>query len=208
MNERSPAATGPDAEPRWPPILAYVFVFGFVQLLPNRYHVLGPWVPWALFAVGVGSMLAVAFAPTSFFWRRVERAVIVGIFAIVCILTITTVVKLVADMLATKHGFGGITLLETGAQIWLVNLVSFALLYWQVDSAGAQTHANDFDFAEKDRPRFVDYLFLAFGTSTSFMPPDYARPVSHRAKLMLMLQALISLTTLFLIAARAVSTLA
>jgi hypothetical protein len=53
----------------------------------------------------------------------------------------------------------------------------------------------------------VDYLYLAFTTSTSFTPPDHARPTSHRAKLLLMLQASISLATLFLIASRAIATL-
>ena len=56
------------------------------------------------------------------------------------------------------------------------------------------------------RPGFVDYLFLAFNTSTAFSPTDV--PVLSRwAKLMMMVQSSISLTTLALLAARAVNIL-
>jgi uncharacterized membrane protein len=55
-------------------------------------------------------------------------------------------------------------------------------------------------------PGFVDYLFLAFNTSTAFSPTD--SPVLSRwAKLMMMVQALISFTTVALLAARAVNIL-
>ncbi|HEV8234114.1 MAG TPA: hypothetical protein VGP84_05925, partial [Gemmatimonadaceae bacterium] len=56
------------------------------------------------------------------------------------------------------------------------------------------------------RPGFVDYLFLAFNTSTAFSPTDV--PVLSRwAKLMMMVQACISFTSVAVIAARAVNIL-
>jgi hypothetical protein len=52
----------------------------------------------------------------------------------------------------------------------------------------------------------VDYLFLAFNTSTAFSPTDV--PVlSPWAKGMMMVQSTISLSTLALLAARAVNIL-
>jgi hypothetical protein len=55
-------------------------------------------------------------------------------------------------------------------------------------------------------PNYVDYLFLAFNTSTAFSPTD--APVLERwAKALMMLQSLISLTVLALLAARAVNIL-
>jgi hypothetical protein len=55
-------------------------------------------------------------------------------------------------------------------------------------------------------PGFIDYLFLAFNTSTAFSPTD--SPVLSRwAKVLMMVQSLISLTTLALLAARAVNIL-
>jgi uncharacterized membrane protein len=55
-------------------------------------------------------------------------------------------------------------------------------------------------------PQFVDYLFLAFNTSTAFSPTDTA-VLSHWAKLVTMLQSLISLAIIALLAARAVNIL-
>ena len=56
------------------------------------------------------------------------------------------------------------------------------------------------------KPRFVDYLFLAFNTSTAFSPTDV--PVLSRwAKLLMMIQSIVSLGTLAILAARAINIL-
>jgi len=53
-------------------------------------------------------------------------------------------------------------------------------------------------------PNFIDYLFLAFNTSTAFSPTDV--PVLSRwAKALMMIQALISLLIIALLAGRAVN---
>ena len=54
--------------------------------------------------------------------------------------------------------------------------------------------------------RFVDYLFLAFNTSTAFSPTGTA-VLSRWAKLGMMVQSLVSLTIIALLAARAVNIL-
>jgi len=55
-------------------------------------------------------------------------------------------------------------------------------------------------------PNFVDYLFLSFTASTAFSPTD--TPVLQRwAKILMMLQSLLSLLILVLLAARAVNIL-
>jgi uncharacterized membrane protein len=56
-------------------------------------------------------------------------------------------------------------------------------------------------------PGFVDYLFLSFTTCTAFSPTD-TLPLTPRMKLLMMLEAVISLMTLVLVAARAVNILA
>jgi hypothetical protein len=209
------------AEPRWSAILALLFVLGLTLLLPSRYKFGPVWFPYAIVGVVVASMLTVTILPTSILWHRVERVIVLAIFAIVCGMNILAVGRLVGDMITHKHGYAATTLLESAAVIWIINVLLFALLYWQLDRAGPEARAADFagtaDFhfaetqAEKTSlawtPAFVDYLYLAFATSTAFSPPDYARPSSRRAKLLLMFQASISLTTLVLIASRAVSSL-
>jgi hypothetical protein len=67
--------------------------------------------------------------------------------------------------------------------------------------------ASDPDSSAKGwSPGFVDYLFLAFNTSTAFSPTDV--PVLSRwAKLLMMVQSIISLATIALLAGRAVNIL-
>jgi hypothetical protein len=55
-------------------------------------------------------------------------------------------------------------------------------------------------------PNFVDYLFLAFNTSTAFSPTD-SPVLAPWAKLLMMLQSLLSLLIIALLAARAVNIL-
>jgi hypothetical protein len=201
-----------DTETRWPPILALVLILCLVNALPGRYQAVGTWFPWVLVGIGIGSMLAVSFARGKRFWHRIERITLIALFAIACVANVVSIGRLVQDMVGVKHGFDSITLLETATEMWAVNILVFALLYWQVDRPATRTDAADFVFAEKEtneawEPRFVDYLFAAFATSTSFTAPDYSRPATPRAKLMLMAQATISLTVLFLIASRAIATL-
>ena len=53
-------------------------------------------------------------------------------------------------------------------------------------------------------PQFVDYLFLAFNTSTAFSPTD--TPVLTRwGKILMMIESMISLAVLLILAARAVN---
>jgi hypothetical protein len=55
-------------------------------------------------------------------------------------------------------------------------------------------------------PQFVDYLFLSFNTSTALSPTDVPA-LSRWAKALMMIQAMISLTVVVLLAARAVNIL-
>ena len=118
-------------------------------------------------------------------------------------------------------------LLRSAGALWVCNLLVFACWYWRLD-AGApyqralrRSHTDGaFLFPQmmmdpelkkqmgEDNwaPGFVDYLFLAFNTSTAFSPTDV--PVLSRwAKVMMIVQSLISLTTIALLAARAVNIL-
>ncbi len=114
-------------------------------------------------------------------------------------------------------------LLTAAAALWVGNILLFASWYWRLDAGGphrrASRHRHDcgsFLFPQMTlpddmrpphwRPGFVDYLFLAFNTSTAFSPTDV--PVLSRwAKALMMVQALISLGTVAIVAARAVNIL-
>ena len=113
-------------------------------------------------------------------------------------------------------------LLQAAVTLWFANILVFAAWYWRLDAGGPnmrdqrKAHIEGaFQFpqmvlsgksARAWRPGFVDYLFLAFNTSTAFSPTDV--PVLSRwAKVMMMIQALISLVTVAIVAARAVNIL-
>jgi len=55
-------------------------------------------------------------------------------------------------------------------------------------------------------PVFLDYLFLAFNTSTAFSPTDTA-VLARWAKVMTMLQSILSLAIIAILAARAINML-
>jgi hypothetical protein len=110
-------------------------------------------------------------------------------------------------------------LLRSAVALWISNILVFASWYWRLDAGGPNQRElrgehmdGAFLFPQMtlgDRdwlPGFMDYLFLAFNTSTAFSPTDV--PVLSRwAKGMMMVQSTISLTTLALLAARAVNIL-
>ena len=118
-------------------------------------------------------------------------------------------------------------LLRSAAALWVCNLLVFACWYWRLDAGGPHQralHRSHTDGAflfpqmvldpdlrremgeDAWRPGFIDYLFLAFNTSTAFSPTDV--PVLSRwAKVLMMLQASISLATIAILAARAVNVL-
>jgi uncharacterized membrane protein len=101
--------------------------------------------------------------------------------------------------------------------IWLTNVLVFALWYWELDRGGpgrrsASSGGGAFRFPQQQAqavawtPGFVDYLYLSFTNATALSPTDTV-PLSAWAKLLMMLQALISLLTLVLVAAHAVNVL-
>jgi uncharacterized membrane protein len=117
------------------------------------------------------------------------------------------------------HSLDALTLLVSGVLLWASNILTFALWYWEVDGGGpAHRHATgcgSTDFAFPQRvlnepalahwmPDFVDYLFLAFNTNTAFSPTD-TMVLERRAKLMMMYQSVLSLTTIVVLVARAIN---
>jgi hypothetical protein len=161
-------------------------------------------------------------------WKRVSRyrpllKVLAG--ALVIIVSVANAFALFTIIRAlvggtTSHGR---TLLLDAVNIWMTNVIIFALWYWQIDQGGPSLDRSvphppsDFLFPQMVAPPenpaasqhagFVDYLFLSFTTCTAFSPTD-TLPLTWRMKLLMMLEAIISLLTIAIVAARAVNILA
>ena len=55
-------------------------------------------------------------------------------------------------------------------------------------------------------PHFLDYVFLAFTSATALSPAD-TQPLTKKAKLLMMIQSMLSLAIIIFLAARAVNVL-
>jgi hypothetical protein len=203
-------------EPRWPAFVAMLAASGVYWALPEPLSV-GP--SWLLLVV-----IFLLLIPTVVSYHR-------GRFDITRILTFTANGLITLAMIVSlgfliqgipQHRESPTAMLRSACALWITNILVFALWYWKLDAGGPlgrerSTGAikSSFLFPQmltqeggdpRWSPHFMDYLFLAFNTSTAFSPTDTA-VLSRWAKIGMMLQALISLTIVALLAARAVNIL-
>lgn len=194
-------------------MLAMIAIAGVRFALPRTLS-FGP--DWAL-AVVVGLLLA--STTVLHHTRKPGANQILGylLSAIVTADMIASLVLLVARLPAHRETPRQLLLAALG--LWSSNVLVFASWYWRLDAGGPnerdrrESHdSGAFLFLQMQigedawRPAFVDYLFLAFNTSTAFSPTDV--PVLSRwAKLMMMVQSSISLGTVVILAGRAVNIL-
>lgn len=201
--------------PRWPAAMALI-VIGLAYLLLPDELIFGP--RWLLLIVGLVALILFPFIHQQE-WHKVSRMLGLG----------TTVLATIAITLSSIFLLTGLqnnqtpapTLLRDAALIWCINVVTFALWYWEIDGGGPAKRrvghhtSSDFLFpqmtmddenSQRWSPTFIDYLFLAFNTSTAFSPTD-TLVLSRHAKLLMMLQSIISLIVIAVLAARAVNTL-
>jgi hypothetical protein len=208
-------------EPRWQALLAFLAVGGIYLALP-RSLIIGP--TWLLPTVIV--VLLVPTVVTHRTGRRsLNRALGVLISAITTIALIASVILLVR--LLPSHKEDPIRLLLSGAELWLTNVLVFALWYWRLDGGGPTVRHERQEFGSRSflfpqmqleksergrfecegwRPRFVDYVFVAFTQSSTFGPTD-APLLARWAKVFAMVQIFISLSIVILLISRAVGVL-
>ena len=167
-------------------------------------------------------MLGVQFAPLKRRWLRIERIVTIVFCIAIEVAIVDMLIGLLKDIAAGSAAAGGLWLLSSSIFVWLLNVTSFALLYWQTDRGGPSRRADgtakrpDWLFAQAGagdavapgwEPAFVDYLFLGFTTATAFSPTD-ALPLTPRAKLLMMVESMVSMVTILVTVSRAINTLA
>ncbi len=202
-------------------MLALLAVGGLRLALPESLS-FGP--DWLLLAV-VGALLI----PTAWARQRgMDRLTQVLGYILTSIVTVDLIVSLSLLLAALPlHKEVPRDLLRSASALWITNILVFASWYWRLDEGGPRARElrgvhTDGAFlfpqmtlnsqAKREMgeqcwsPGFVDYLFLAFNTSAAFSPTD--SPVLSRwAKILMMIQSLISFATVVLLAARAVNIL-
>ena len=213
---RNGAPPGRRGLPRWPAALALLGI-GALYTVISGGLTLGP----RAFLLG---LVAVLLVPLLSAHLRGSHLLARGLAFVVT--GLVTVAVVASVFLLVSSSFGGRTsaptLLQDAALLWVINVVTFAVWYWEIDGGGPaqrrrqEHHSEDFLFPQMNlddkaargwSPGFLDYLFLAFNTSTAFSPTDTA-VLSRRAKVLMMVQALLSLVILAVLVSRAINALA
>jgi len=207
-------------QPVWPAAVAVLAVGGLYVSLPEPLT-FGP--SWLLLAVVSALLIPVIVARMrgSFELNQNLGYVLLGVVTAALLWSVWLLVRSLP-----RHTLTPLALLRSAAALWITNVLVFASWYWRLDAGGPHARnlspchtKGDFLFPQMTlapgsqrpldpawTPGFVDYLFLAFNTSTAFSPTD--SPVLSRwAKVAMMVQSSISLVTLALLAARAVNIL-
>ena len=228
-------------EPRWPASLAIIAAFALYGLLPPTLTLqamqdalglgLGQeWLRWVLPALEVALLVTLTIAeprrragePR---WLRYGAVAIIALVNIANIVSLFLLVRILLhpQVLHLKPGqqLTGEQLLIPSINVWLTNVLVFALWYWELDRGGPDDRSRpvhrrpDFLFPqmttphctrERWTPSFMDYLYVSFTNATAFSPTD-TMPLTPWAKTLMTVQALASLLTVALVAARAINIL-
>jgi uncharacterized membrane protein len=219
--ERDRCAWGYPSKPesRLPAAAAVLAAVLLYVTLPDRFTI-GP--VWLLPLLELGMLVPLAIAVPVRHAREtmVHRAVSIAAIAVVNVANVASLILLVRSLLRGGPA-EGTPLIFAAMQIWLTNVIVFALWYWELDRGGPSARCRD-DHREPDflfpqmttpaaaprywTPRFIDYLYVAFTNATAFSPTD-TMPLTPWAKVLMTAQSLASLLTVALVAARAVNIL-
>lgn len=217
-------------EHRWPAVLALLGALALYAFLPNelvgaqRFVVVG---------AGVALLVPLVIVNPHRLTRetRWSRALSVVLALLLVLANQAMLVILVFKLVGGHHDAPG--LLLAALQVWVANVIGFALLSWELDRGGpvarttwARTElpAADLRFPQDEdhdaiaevamgsaalgdwTPRFVDYFYTSLSNTMAFSASD-AMPLTPRMKLLMGLQAFGGFVILALVIARSVGIL-
>lgn len=203
-------------EPIWHVQLAILTVV-LLQLVLDSRLTFGPkYLVGGVELVLLGTLMIVAHTTASLMLRRTVAILLTAIVTTTNVLSLALVIRaLFSHGALVSLGVSGQDLLISSLSIYLTNLIVFGLWYWEMDFKAGNS-PQDFLFAQLNapehaglhnkgwRPTFFDYLYVSITNATAFSPTD-TLPLSHRAKALMALQSLVSLTVVVLATARAVN---
>ena len=207
-------------EHRWPMAVAVLTAAILHALLPVELRIQqSPWLPWVASALlGVliiGDPGRINRVRT---WSRVMTDILIGFITLA---NGYAAVMLVVGIVDNASFETPRELLFAGGAVWITNVIAFALWYWDLDRGGAAERARGtsrppaFVFPEMQHtthvrpdwyPTFIDYLAFSFATATAFSPTDVSA-VKPWAKVLVVVESLLSLSLATLVIARAINIL-
>ena len=219
------------AEHRWPAAIALVTALALYALLPSSFF---PPLRFGVVALGLLLLIPVLAVNPVRLHRQTPWSRILSVTQTLLLLVANQValVQLVFQLISSGTD-NGPTLLLAALQVWVTNVIVYALLYWEIDRGGAVARAKsaredlppaDFRFPQDEdhdaieevavrssgrlnwTASYIDYLYFSLSNSMAFSPTD-SMPLSHRAKMLMGLQSFVAFVILALVIARAVSLL-
>ena len=198
-------------EPIWHVQLAIAAVI-FLQLVLDSKLSFGP--KYLLAGIEVALLVTLMIVAQTAASVILRRTVAILLTAMISLANIVSLGLAVATLFGDTHLANGHDLLVSAISIYLTNIIIFGLWYWELDFR-SRGLPKDFLFAQMNapehaglhnsgwRPTFFDYLYLSITNATAFSPTD-TMPLTHRAKLLMAVQSLVSLAVIVLVTARAV----
>ena len=152
---------------------------------------------------------------------RVGRRVLALALIVVLSVANAASIYLLVHVLVNGGAVVASPLLRAAVHLWCVNVLLFALWFWQLDAGGplnrrqTDIKGRDFYFPQQSdpalfgvewEPTFLDYLYVSYTNASAFSPTD-TLPLTRWAKMLMLVQSAISLTLGLMVVARAVNIL-
>ncbi|TFD69501.1 hypothetical protein E3T47_00970 [Cryobacterium ruanii] len=222
---------GVGAEHRWPAVLGLLIALGLYSMLPSTFL---PGLRYTVIAIGLALLIPLIVLNPYRLHRetRWSKYVATGQALLLVAANEVALVQLVIQLTSGGNGDGA-TLLLAALQVWVTNVIAFALVYWELDRGGpvSRRHADRKDFPPADFrfpqdedhdaieevaarssrrigwvASFFDYVYFSLSNSMAFSPTD-TMPLSLRAKALMALESFGGFVLLALVIAHAVSLL-
>jgi uncharacterized membrane protein len=206
-------------ESRWPAFFSALVIIlgqGWISASLDMQPV---WLLPAVSALLLGASVAV-YLPERATPSKIARGLSLALVAALVISNVVSLIQLVRGVFAGSS-LGPSGLLLAGLALWVTNVATFALVYWELDGDGPESRADgypdypDLVFPQQQsdqqglapgdwKPMFSDYLYVSLTAGTAFSPTD-AMPYSKRAKLVMGLESSICFLALAMVVARAIN---
>ena len=224
MSSDDVRTAGHEARREAAPFAAMIFVANVALALVSRragWQLFGSNDWWIWLVISAPSALLVAtfwIGPGRMGLQERRREVAIGLLALLGLGTAAGIVCVVVTLAHWRPG--GLQLLASAAVVLFTNVLTFGLVFWELDDDGpvarrlatSREHP-DFQFPQDENPELarpgwapalLDYVYLSVTNSIAFSPTD-AMPLTHWAKLLMGLEAAVSALTVLIVAARAIN---
>jgi hypothetical protein len=215
--QTGPPGQARPGEPRLPAAVAVIAAIALYAALPNQL-LIGPRYVVPMLEVILFIPLVAANPRRMSRQNRLLRRLSIALVLLIAGSNLCALVLLIRELI-TGHATAGGQLLGAGGQVWLTNVLVFALAFWELDRGGPVTRARvqrprlpvaDFRFPQDEdhdavnevakrssarsgwAPGFTDYLYVSVTNSSAFSPTD-TMPLSSRAKLLMAVESVSAL---------------